>query len=183
LLQLETAASLGWQAPPTLVSQDPARIREFCLKAPNGEIVVKALGATRGRTTASVAARWEDLEQADLGLCPTVYEHRIPGDRHLRINCFGERVEAFRIETPIMDWRRDHTAAISHVDLDSETSARARALVERLGLAMGVIDAKLLDDGSSCFLEVNPQGQFLFLQAATGVDLVDACAEFLVGRT
>lgn len=118
---------------------------------------MKALGATRGRTTASVAARWEDLEQADLGLCPTVYQHRVPGVRHLRINCFGERVEAFRIETPIMDWRRDHTAAIRHVDLDGETASLARALVERLGLAMGVIDAKPLDDGSSCFLEVTAQ--------------------------
>jgi predicted ATP-grasp superfamily ATP-dependent carboligase len=128
---------------------------------------------------ATVSKTWAELDEADLGLCPGIYQHQIPGQRHLRINCYGDDVVAFAIETEIMDWRRDHSAATTHVALDPGTEQLCRELIAGLGLRMGVIDAKVLDNGSPCFLEVNPQGQFLFLEAATGFDLTGACAAFL----
>ena len=42
---------------------------------------------------------------------------------------------------------------------------------------MGVIDAKVFDD-ELFFLEVNPQGQFLFLEAQTGADPRNAYADY-----
>jgi glutathione synthase/RimK-type ligase-like ATP-grasp enzyme len=142
----------------------------------------KALTSTRGRTMATVPLTLADLEDADVTLCPAIYQHFIPGTRHLRINCFGERVAAFAIETEVMDWRRDHAARMTPYALDPRTSELSVGLVRKLGLEMGVLDAKLLDSGEICFLEVNPQGQFLFLEGATGVDLTGLCAGFLLER-
>ncbi len=182
LLQLKAAAELGWMIPETLVSQDPARIHAFCASAPGQRVIAKALTATRGRTMAAIALRPPDLEQADLTMCPAIYQHFIPGTRHLRINCFGGRIAAFAIETDVMDWRRDHAARMTPHPLDARTSELCLGLIEKLGLEMGMLDAKLLDNGDICFLEVNPQGQFLFLEGATGFDLTGLCAAFLLER-
>ena len=182
LLQLKAAAEIGWITPRTVVSQDPERIRAFCASAPEQRVVAKALTATRGRTMATVPLTLADLESADLTLCPAIYQHFVPGTRHLRINCFGERIAAFMIETHVMDWRRDHAARMTPYELSPRTSELCLRLLDRLGLEMGVLDAKMLDSGDLCFLEVNPQGQFLFLEGATGVDLIGLCAAFLVDR-
>ncbi len=48
---------------------------------------------------------------------------------------------------------------------------------------MGVIDTKLRPDGDLCILEINPQGQFLFIEALTGLALTDVVAELLIGST
>jgi D-alanine-D-alanine ligase-like ATP-grasp enzyme len=53
------------------------------------------------------------------------------------------------------------------------------ALLDRLELPMGMIDLKLTDDGEPVFLEVNPQGQFLFLQPLTEQPLLAAFADYL----
>jgi hypothetical protein len=47
-----------------------------------------------------------------------------------------------------------------------------------LNLRMGIFDLKVSDDGP-VWLEVNPQGQFLFLEGITGVDLTTLFAKFL----
>jgi len=45
---------------------------------------------------------------------------------------------------------------------------------------MVIFDVKLTDDGEPVFLEVNPQGQFLFVEALCEIPLADTFAAFLV---
>jgi hypothetical protein len=45
---------------------------------------------------------------------------------------------------------------------------------------MGIFDLKLDADGLPTWLEVNPQGQFLFLEALCDLPLSAAMARFLV---
>ncbi|GAB4371235.1 MAG: hypothetical protein Kow00121_12600 [Elainellaceae cyanobacterium] len=47
---------------------------------------------------------------------------------------------------------------------------------------MGAFDLKLTDQGEPIFLEVNQQGDFLFIEGLTGLKLADAFAEFLSGE-
>ena len=44
---------------------------------------------------------------------------------------------------------------------------------------MGVVDLKLNEVGVPVWLEINPQGQFLFSEALSGVDLTQQLASFL----
>jgi glutathione synthase/RimK-type ligase-like ATP-grasp enzyme len=180
LVQLQSALRTGWKIPETLVSQEPEAILEFCRTAPNQRVIAKAFGSALGRTTAAVSLSYSDLQNADLTICPAIYQHFVPGTRHLRINCFGEQIAAFEIETQIMDWRRDRSASTVPFDLDPETICLVQKLLQDLGLEMGIIDAKLQEDGDITFLEINPQGQYLFLEGATGVDLTGMCADFLI---
>lgn len=49
-------------------------------------------------------------------------------------------------------------------------------------MAMGMIDLKITPDGEPVWLEVNPQGQFLFLDALTGLELGKRFAEYLIAE-
>jgi hypothetical protein len=46
---------------------------------------------------------------------------------------------------------------------------------------MGIVDLKLTPKGEVVWLEVNPQGQFLFLQPLTKMSLDQYFADYLLG--
>ena len=53
-------------------------------------------------------------------------------------------------------------------ELPPETAAKLHELMGRLGLTYGAIDLRLTPEGRYVFLEVNPAGQFLYIEQATG---------------
>ena len=53
-------------------------------------------------------------------------------------------------------------------------------LREKLGLIFGCIDLVVTPDGEYVFLEINEMGQFLFVEQATGLPLLDAFSELLI---
>jgi len=67
--------------------------------------------------------------------------------------------------------------------LSHSLSRRLLALVGRLGLVFSTIDMKLTDEGEYVFLELNPMGQYLYVEILTGLPLTAAMAELLaLGR-
>jgi hypothetical protein len=54
------------------------------------------------------------------------------------------------------------------------------SLVRALGLHYGCIDLRQRPDGTYVFLEVNPAGQFLFIEIDTGQPLTRSMAELLL---
>ena len=59
---------------------------------------------------------------------------------------------------------------------------RCARLLRRLGLVFGCFDFIVTPLGEWVFLEVNQMGPFLFLEEPTGLCLLDAFTEFLLGR-
>jgi glutathione synthase/RimK-type ligase-like ATP-grasp enzyme len=64
---------------------------------------------------------------------------------------------------------------IAH-DLPDDVADKLRAMMRRLGLVYGAIDLRLTPDGRYVFLEVNPAGQFLYVEQATGQQITTALA-------
>jgi hypothetical protein len=63
------------------------------------------------------------------------------------------------------DWRRHGLDfGMRAADLPDEVAARCLALVRSYGLAFGAIDLIVTPDDRYVFLEINPNGQFLFVQ-------------------
>ena len=54
--------------------------------------------------------------------------------------------------------------------------------MDEMGLVFGAIDLKLAVNGEPVFLEVNPQGQFLYVEIRTGLPISDALAEYLASE-
>jgi hypothetical protein len=179
LLQQRAARRVGIRAPATLVSQDPAEIRKFCAAYPGA--IIKPVATPRGveMTTTAVVSP-ELLENDDvLALTPAIYQECIPGTRHLRISVLGDRCDAALIEAEALDWRYDLNIPFSPYQLDAKLERQLFAILRELGLVMGIFDVKLTDDGEPVFLEVNAQGQFLFVEGLCGIPLADIFASFL----
>ena len=179
LVQLRAAQNAGLTLPRTIVSQDPAVIRDFHREV-GGKSIMKTL---RGTLLAPllVVDVTEDILAAedDLRLSPAIFQERISGTRHIRANCFGDKTHAVALESSDLDWRGDLRVPMEPVVLPDEINDKLAAVLRALDLRMGIFDLKIDDNGDYVWFEVNPQGQFLFLQPIAGINLVTPFAQFL----
>jgi hypothetical protein len=181
IVQLRAATAAGFAVPSTLVSSVPEDVIDFADRL-GGTVIVKKLIGAPPSPLATVVVTTADLveHRSSIPVCPTMYQQVVPGRRHLRINCFGESVYAFLIESDLLDWRRDLTVPFVPYDLGKDVEVELRRMLAALGLRMAVVDAKLTDDDQLVWLELNVQGQFLFCEALTGVPLSACAARFLI---
>jgi glutathione synthase/RimK-type ligase-like ATP-grasp enzyme len=176
-LQLRCAHDVGFRVPRTLISQDVDGIRAFARSEPDG-VIVKPLRAAIEKQIYTIDLTPDLLDRPEAcAAFPAIYQQKIGGDCHLRIVCLPESTVVFMITSRDLDWRRTRDVDICRIDTDTVLADRCQALLRSLDITMGVIDAKVLGD-EIFFLEVNPQGQFLFLEALTGVDLRNAYADY-----
>lgn len=179
LLQLRVAKAVGLDVPSTLVSSDPTTIREF-VRAHGGQVIAKTLTGVLGTALEAGRVELDSLvDEREMTLSPTIYQSEVAGTDHLRVMVFGTDVHAARISSRVLDWRLDGDQQVEPIDLDEPLAERLREVVARLGLRMGVFDLKLTPDGRAVFLEVNPQGQFLFVEGMCGMPLAQHFADFV----
>jgi glutathione synthase/RimK-type ligase-like ATP-grasp enzyme len=181
IYQLSVANDCGFRVPATIVSQSRREVMDFAaqLRCP---IVVKAVAGTH---PTFLLTRFlgdpADINELAYQACPAIYQEFIPGTRHIRLNCFGDRSYAAMLETEELDWRPNLSIPISSVDVPEELHRAVRKVLDALELSMGVIDIKLTPEGEYVWLEVNPQGQFLFLDALTDLNLIERFSDYLAG--
>ena len=180
VFQLLAAKACGFRIPSTLVSQCKRNIVSF-YERHQRDIIVKALGGINGKFLQTRQLKDpETIPEGAFAVCPAIYQERIPGTDHIRLNTFGANSYAALIRSDNLDWRPDLKVPIMAWSVPPELHAKARAVLDRLGLEMGVIDVKITPQGEFVWLEVNPQGQFLFLDAVTNLHLADHFADYLI---
>ena len=180
-LQLRLAQQLGLRVPDTLITNDPVAAAAF-IELHNERVVHKTLSPPRHRFLATKAWSASDREMLDnLVLAPTIFQEMVTDCRELRITVIGERIFAaeFRPPAGLIDGRLDLQTPYRPHTLPPDISRRLLALVRQLGLVFSTIDMKLTDEGEYVFLELNPMGQFLYVEILTGLPLTAAMAELL----
>ena len=132
--------------------------------------------------------RTEDLTQLEsVRYAPLIFQEYIDSELELRVTVVGERLFAAawnlkKCSYPY-DVRMDAgTPCTKHV-LDSDTAKALLRLVRCLGLIYAAIDVRLTREGEPVFLEVNPAGQFLYIEQLTGMPISDAVAAELLNET
>lgn len=190
--QLALAARCGLHVPRTVFTNDAARAREFiAANQKRAGTVVKLLGQhliTDGHKAYSSQTR-EVLDSqvpsaAAMRALPVILQERIPKAYELRVTIFGRSVFAARIENSELqdyraasDWRKLNVRAVSLPVSLAECCFR---LMDRLGIVAGSFDFVVAQDGRHYFLEVNEQGQFLWLERlCPDFRLLDAFCGFL----
>ncbi|MGH3976120.1 MAG: hypothetical protein ACRDS9_22760, partial [Pseudonocardiaceae bacterium] len=104
-----------------------------------------------------------------------------------RVVVVGEEIFAIAIHAgsaeSYVDWRSDYPALSYEVtELPAKVTAGLRALMTELGLVYGAFDLAVGRDDDTeivSFLEINPGGQYGFLEAATGVPITDSLIRLL----
>lgn len=189
LRQLAVAASVGLRIPETLVTDDAAEARGFVASRPAGGIIYKPFytfhwhSAGKRRHTVTTPVTEADLDAPEqLAWCPGIFQVFVPKASELRVAVFGRTCVAVRIsEQDPIDWRlRQADMKVEPCVLPEAVERKIHRLMDGLGLAMGMIDFIVTPEGEHVFLEVNEQGQFLWVEEmCPEVRLLDTCARFL----
>jgi len=191
--QLVLAAELGFHVPRTLITNSPEGFLEFYREC-GGRMVTKVMwrglmcldGERRIAYTHLVrrrdAARYRAMRYA-----PVILQEYVPKKLELRITVVGSRVFAAQIDSQASrrtkhDWRHydnERATYASHA-LPAAAEALCARLVRSLGLEFGAIDMVLTPSGEYIFLEINPSGQWGWIEDLTGLPISSAIAELLM---
>ena len=194
-LQLEIARKVGLDVPATLVTNDAEAVRAFWEQC-RGRVVTKMMTGfavvEEGRekvvfTNPLAEADLASLEQ--LALCPMTFQERLDKALELRVTIVGERVFAASIDSSLFersktDWRREGLALIRAwkvCALPAEVERGLLALMDAFGLNYGAIDLVVTPEGRHVFLEVNPAGEFFWLDRECGLPISQAIADVVLG--
>jgi glutathione synthase/RimK-type ligase-like ATP-grasp enzyme len=107
----------------------------------------------------------------------------------LRVTIVGERVfaasvDSSRMERSKTDWRREGFALIDAwkpYTLQAEVEKALLALMDGFALNYGAIDVIVTPEGKHVFLEVNPAGEFFWLERENGLAISEAIADVMLG--
>lgn len=181
IYQLGIAREVGFRVPETLISQSLEQVTEFTKRLNDKVIVKPVVGAAGPLLFTQFVGDPHRFDPESFAVCPAVYQEYIEGSEHIRLNCFGDQSFAGLIETSDLDWRPNLKVPIKSWPVPASLHQQVRAVLDRLGLAMGIVDIKRTPEGQFVWLEVNPQGQFLFLQPLTNMPLDQYFADYLLG--
>lgn len=192
LLQLKVAVELGLAIPPTLVTSDPARVRTF-FHNQSGNVVFKLLAPAMIMNNVMYTSHLseEAMEGIDrIKQAPAIFQRYVEKAYELRITVVGDKIFAAKIDSQsdpetAVDWRRkprlnDTELKMESVTLPCDIETQLFALVRRLGLRFGCIDMIVTPRGEYVFLEINPNGQWYFVQLKTQARIAEAIADLLV---
>lgn len=180
-VQLRLARACGLQVPGTLLSNSPGRIRGFITRSGGGRTVGKGftphVWQRDEQSGVSVTETYEltpDLLPEDevLTYAPGIYQQMIVKQFDVRMVLMGRRVYSFALHNPrkALDWRQD--AGLGNVQVESITTPpgvekRILEFAQKAGICFGSVDFAVDNHGQWWFLEINEQGQFLWLDQFT----------------
>jgi MvdD family ATP-grasp ribosomal peptide maturase len=196
-VQLQVARNLGLEIPRTLTTNDPAAVHDFARSCQTG-IVTKMLSSfavyQEGRELVVFTNPVKSEDLADLSglrLCPMTFQEMIPKALELRTTVVGRRIMSASVnsqasERAAHDWRRDGLRIIKDwqpYDLPREVEEKILRLMDSFSLNYGAIDISVTPDGRHVFLEINPVGEFFWLERYSGLPIADAIADVLLERS
>lgn len=186
LTQLRVAQDCGFRLPDTLVTNDPAQARVFIDRRGYRNVIYKAFSALEDAWRETRLLREEELDLLEsVRYAPVIFQEYVEAVYDVRVTVVGQKVFPAAIHSqqtsyPV-DFRMDMgSAKIEPLELPADVQARLLDFQGRLGLQYGAIDLRRRPDGEYVFLEVNPAGQWLFIEQATGQPIAAALAELLL---
>lgn len=183
-LQLELAEQCGITIPKTLVTSSPIDATRF-IESLHCDAVYKILTNVSFQFVPTRLVSDEVLAHLDrIRLCPVIFQERIKSSAHLRVTVVDGELFVARIVGPegLLDWRMEMDTQIERDVLSATDAKRLQLFMDRLGLRYGAVDYCLQDDGTAIFLEVNPTGQYLFVELETGQPITEALLRALTRR-
>src|SRR3989338_6716232 len=194
IYQMDLALKLGFAVPKTLVTSDPDKVREF-YKMLKGRMIVKLLAASPilDEVIYTNLVTPEYMKQIDsVKFSPSIFQECVIKDYELRVTVVGDKIFTVKIysqedEGTTLDWRRkpsinDFDVKMEKVSLPDTITRKIFAYLEKLGLRYGSFDFIVTPDGDYVFLDINPNGQWYFVQLRTEFQVASALADLLINK-
>lgn len=179
LEQLTSARGLGFLLPDTLVTQDANELRDFYARH-QGKIITKPLArgyVERGEgeidtliyTNRVTPEHLAELD--DLSTCPTLFQELVDKRSDVRLTVVDASIHAVEMlaedesGSQRCDIRRNNMEDVRYrtISLPVDISSKIHRLMRHYQLRFAAIDMVVSKAGDWVFLEVNPNGQWAWL--------------------
>jgi glutathione synthase/RimK-type ligase-like ATP-grasp enzyme len=190
--QLQRAGRHGFEVPPTLITGRREEATAFidehwrvvCKAVSDGRL--PAAGGDRLFFTTEVTQ--DSLREApSFGPEPYIFQELIEKTYDVRVTVIGDGVYACRIDSgadpsALIDWRAGTTDLPHAIEtLPQSVADCCRTLTASYGLRFAAIDLVRHVDGGYLFLELNPNGQWAWVEQQTAMPLRARLADELLG--
>jgi glutathione synthase/RimK-type ligase-like ATP-grasp enzyme len=194
MFQLQKAVESGMQIPPTLCSNDPQDIRYFILRYEDDGVIYKPLCSNcwfeknRMKIAYTSKVSFIDLPKNNLlQLSPGIFQKEIKKKYELRVTCFGDYIVAAKLNSQahsegLVDWR---AIPVGKMELEpyvlpTSLQEKLKIFMKKMGLVFGTLDFIVNEDHEYIFLEINEQGQFLWIdEYSNDFNMLDIFINFL----
>jgi len=188
VLQLHLARRLGFLLPRTIITNDPGEARNFLRNLGSGRNgIAKTLGYAAGYSVMTTVVSPDDDRALDaIKYAPVILQEYVPKKVEIRVHVIGKKVLAAEIhsqrsEKTAIDWRNYDFDNVPHWPhpLPSKLEVLCVELVRSLGLEFGVIDLILTPNDDYVFLELNPNGQWLWIETLVGLPIAETLVDLM----
>jgi glutathione synthase/RimK-type ligase-like ATP-grasp enzyme len=175
-VQLLLAKSCGMNVPATLMSNSPAAVKAF-LQDTSRRMVSKSffphIWRKEGSEALAVTETFEITadtlpEDEVLTYAPSIYQEMVVKNLDVRMVLMGTAVYSYALSNPkgSLDWRQDvgqGLITVESIATPAEVESAVLAFAGKAGISFGSFDFAVDATGAWWFLEVNEEGQFLWL--------------------
>lgn len=186
---LARAADAGLKVPRTIVTNDHTSLHALEGGAWIAKPIYQGIHSTAGELHAIYTQRVRDLGQLSddaVRPCPCVFQEEVQRGRDLRLTFIGDAAFGSQItwdSVAQVDWRTPSSKpCFSRYEIPDKLIKACRRLMTELGLCYGAFDFVVDTDGTPWFLEVNPAGEFAWLEVELGLPMRDALLDLLAGE-
>lgn len=191
--QLRVARQIGLAIPKTIVTNDPQKVRDFYHLC-NRKIVAKVLRSGMVEYEDKISLIYTNKIAQDhldvletVRYAPSIFQEYIPKKVEIRVTVVGDRIFAAEIhsqnsERTKDDWRRydiENTPHLAHT-LPKKIEQKCFHLINHYGLNFGCIDLIQKPDNEYIFLEINPNGQWGWIEELTELPICNAITNLLL---
>lgn len=181
IYQLFTASRMGLDTPKSIVTNKYSKAIQFLQQntlaiikpVSNGLQVVK--DTTYSIYTTDITAEiFASLELSEVFETPVYLQEKIKNAADIRVTIVGRHVFAVRItkEGDEVDWRKpDIIKQYAVIQLPERLQALLLELNTFFGMVYSAIDLILTPEGKYVFLEINPVGEWVWLEHELGIDI------------
>lgn len=191
IFQLKLAQKIGLQIPKTCITNDKEEATRF-IQSCGGKIVAKALYSPLIEKTnkdyfifTNIIESIENIQKRELSLAPTIFQEllTVKTDYRLTIignDCFSVKVIRESNKGISDDWRIiKEGLKFQPCELPANIVDKCVEMVKKLGLVSGAIDLVQASD-EFYFLEINPNGEWAWLQKESGLPIAETLADYLI---
>jgi glutathione synthase/RimK-type ligase-like ATP-grasp enzyme len=194
-LQMKHALKAGLIVPDTLITNQAEQLIRFC-EDHGGTIAVKTICSkmfskpgeetAEGIYTNKISTEYIKEHSVEISLSPIMAQEYVEKALEFRVTIVGNEIFACAIhsqdsERTKEDWRHYDFEKVKHeaYEFPAEVKNKLRAFMKRCGLSFGAVDMILTPKGEFVFLEVNPSGQFGWIESLTGLPISETIAKTL----
>lgn len=193
IYQLKVADTCGLKIPLTFIGNSPEELEKLMAKEQKHGFIVKPIRSGRYflqnetlifyTTNFPDEWKWSEIER-----WPVIVQERIRKKRDIRVTFFGDKIYAVAInsahlaEKVQLDWRRSmDEVSYESVILPGQIEGLLSKMLNCMGLLFGAFDLVETPEGEYVFLELNPNGQWAWIEQKTGLPMRDALIDSLNG--